>query len=94
VRHERQGPGRAEKSERVKEESKRDTDPMAEALRDMLAKPYTADVKKGPFAVSTVKIPTEVWDRLDWLSKVSKKPKQEIIAEALKTHFQQILKAR
>lgn len=81
-------------SKRSPDESQGTGDPMAEALNEMLAKPYTADAKKGPFTVSTVKIPTEVWERLGWLSAVSERPKQEIIADALKTHFRQVLKVR
>src|SRR5262245_40642193 len=31
--------------------------PLASAVREMLSEPYTSDPKKGPFTVSTVKIP-------------------------------------
>jgi hypothetical protein len=60
----------------------------------MLARPYTSDPRKGPFTVSTVKIPTEVWERLGWLSAWAGQPKQEIIADALREHFVRILKDR
>jgi hypothetical protein len=67
---------------------------IAEAVRAMLARPYTSDPRKGPFTVSTVKIPTEVWERLGWLSAWAGRPKQEIIADALREHFMRILKDR
>lgn len=66
-------------------------DPLRLAVRELLARPYTADPKLGPFTVSTVKIPTEVWERLGWVSTLSGRPKQEILAEALKDHFEKIL---
>lgn len=69
-------------------------DPMAEAVRTMLGRPYAADPEKGPFTVSTVKIPAEVWDRLGWLSKWTGRAKQDIIADALKDHFAKVVKGR
>ena len=70
------------------------SNPMADAVWQMLQQPYTADVRKGPFTVSTVKIPTEVWERLGWVSTLTGQAKQEIITEALKSHFETVLKAR
>jgi hypothetical protein len=67
--------------------------PLAQAMREMLAKPYTSDPKKGPYTVSTVKIPTEIWERLGWAAALTDRPKQEIIAEALKEHFATILRS-
>ena len=70
------------------------SNPMADAVWAMLRQPYTADARKGPFTVSTVKIPTEVWGRLGWVATLTGQPKQEIITDALKTHFETVLKAR
>jgi hypothetical protein len=67
---------------------------MAEAVLAMLSRPYTSDLGKGPFTVSTVKVPTEVWERLGWVSAWTGRPKQEIIADALKDHFAKVLKGR
>jgi hypothetical protein len=67
---------------------------IADAVRAMLARPYTSDPRRGPFTVSTVKVPTEVWERLGWLSAWTGRPKQEIIADALREHFVRILKDR
>ena len=67
-------------------------DPLATAVRKMLSQPYKADPKKGPFTVSTVKIPTEVSERLGWVATLTGKPKQEILAEALKDYFAKVLK--
>lgn len=68
------------------------SDPMTAAVRELLSKPYTDDPLKGPVTVSTVKIPTEVWQRLGWIATLTKRTKQEIISEALKAHFEQFLK--
>src|SRR5262245_720448 len=65
---------------------------IGEAVRTMLAQPYSSDPGKGPFTVSTVKIPTEIWERLCWVSAWTARPKQEIIADALKDHFVKFLK--
>jgi hypothetical protein len=67
---------------------------MAEAVRAMLARPFTSDPRKGPFTVSTVKIPTEVWERLGWLSAWAGRPKQEILADALREHLRTFFKGR
>jgi len=66
--------------------------PLDQAVRELLARPYTADPKRGPFTVSTVKIPTEVWERLGWVAAVTGRPKQEILADALKDHFDRLLR--
>jgi hypothetical protein len=66
--------------------------PLIQAMREMLGKPYTLDPKGGPYTVSTVKIPTEVWERLGWAASLTERPKQEIIAEALKEYFAKILR--
>jgi predicted DNA-binding protein len=58
----------------------------------MLARPYAADPKKGPSTVSTVKIPTEVSERLGWVATLTGKAKQEILTEALKDYFHKVLK--
>ena len=67
-------------------------DPMANAVRGMLSQPYTADPKRGPFTVSTVKIPTEISERLGWVAALTGKAKQEILADALKDYFAKVLK--
>lgn len=67
-------------------------DPLAAAVRQMLSRPYTADPKKGPFTVSTVKIPTEISERLGWVATLTGKAKQEILADALKDYFAKVLK--
>jgi hypothetical protein len=71
-----------------------ETDPIAEAVRTLLARPYAATAEKGPFTVSTVKIPAEVWERLSWLSKWTGRAKQDIIADALREHFAKVLRGR
>ena len=65
---------------------------LANAVLDMLSQPYTADPKKGPYTVSTVKIPTEVSERLGWVATLIGRPKQEILTEALKDYFAKVQK--
>lgn len=67
-------------------------DPLAAAVRQMLSRPYTADPRKGPFTVSTVKIPTEVSERLGWVATLTGQAKQEILADALKDYFAKVLR--
>lgn len=66
--------------------------PLAQAVRELLARPYTSDPRRGPFTVSTVKVPTEVWERLGWVATLTGRHKQEILADALKDHFDKILR--
>lgn len=74
------------------EKEEEPTDPLAVAVRDLLGKPYSANSDKGPFTVSTVKIPSEVWERLGWVSKLIGRTKQDIISEALKGYFRTVAK--
>lgn len=67
-------------------------DPIASAVKELLARPYPSDVAKGAVTVSTVKIPSEVWERLGWASKLLGQTKQDIISDALKDYFRKLLK--
>jgi hypothetical protein len=84
--------GARTKAEDSEDESLETGNPLAKAVRDMLSQPYTADPKRGPFTVSTVKIPTEISERLGWVSALTGKAKQEILADALKDYFTKVLK--
>lgn len=68
--------------------------PMELAILEMLRKPYAAETAKGPFTVTTVKIPGEVWERLGWAASLTGRAKQDIIAEALKQWFADLVKGR
>jgi hypothetical protein len=68
--------------------------PMERALLQMLSQPYASDPGKGPFTVTTVKIPTELWERLGWVSSLTGKTKQDIISEALRERFEKVVKER
>jgi hypothetical protein len=94
-------PGKAELPARKKHrrESEREAEhdaanPMERALLEMLARPYDSDVTKGPFTVTTVKIPSDLWERLGWLSQVTGQTKQEIIALALQDRFEKVGKGK
>jgi hypothetical protein len=71
-----------------------EADPIAEAVRALLARPYAEHPGRGRFTVSTVKIPAEVWERLGWLAKWTGRAKQDIIADALREHFEKVLRGR
>lgn len=58
------------------------------AILDLLEKPYSVNPLEGPFTVSTLKIPTVISERLGWVSSLTGRPKQEIVAEALKLYFE------
>lgn len=61
-------------------------------MRELLGKPYSSSSDRGPFTVSTVKMPSEVWERLGWVSKLIGRTKQDIISEALKGYFRAVSK--
>ena len=53
--------------------------------------PTRARGARVPVTVSTVKIPTEVWERLGWVAAITGRTKQDLIAEALKGYFRVVL---
>ena len=67
-------------------------DPMADAVRRLLAAPYADGAGRGAVTASTVKLPTEVWERLGWVAKLSGRHKQDVITDALKRYFEHVLK--
>jgi hypothetical protein len=85
-------PATRTKDEEPADDSVATDDPLAAAVRQMLSRPYTADPRRGPFTVSTVKMPTEVSERLGWVATLTGKAKQEILAEALKDYFAKVLR--
>ncbi|HEY7309561.1 MAG TPA: hypothetical protein VH643_09410 [Gemmataceae bacterium] len=66
-------------------------DPMRAAVKELLSRPYSTE-RKAPLTVSSVKMPTEVWERLGWAAKLSGQNQQDIIADALKDYFQKMLR--
>lgn len=57
----------------------------------MLAQPYPADMDEGVMTVTSVKIPKPIWERLEYARTLTKKDKQDIIAEALRLYFDRIV---
>jgi predicted DNA-binding protein len=57
-----------------------------------LSRPYSSGPQKVPLTVSSVKMSNEVWERLGWAAKLTGQTQQDIIAEALKDHFQKLLR--
>jgi hypothetical protein len=64
--------------------------PVREAMRQALMQSYSADLSKGPSTATTIRIPTEIWERLDMASTLENQTKQDIIAEALKQYLKKI----
>lgn len=64
--------------------------PVHEAMRQMLRAPYSGDLNKGPATATTIRVPTEIWERLDMASTLESQTKQDIIAEALKQYLKKI----
>jgi len=54
------------------------------AILQVLAEPFIGDPLKGPFTVTTVKVPTVIWERLALFAQLTGEHKQEILAKALK----------
>ncbi|MEP7273515.1 MAG: hypothetical protein ABI882_18605 [Acidobacteriota bacterium] len=64
--------------------SPRAADPVRQAIIQVLSQPLPADTLKGPFTVTTVKVPTVIWERLALFAQLTGEHKQEIFAKALK----------
>jgi hypothetical protein len=60
------------------------TDPVRQAILQVLSQPFQGDPLKGPFTVTTVKVPTVIWERVALFSQLTGENKQEILAKALK----------
>jgi predicted DNA-binding protein len=57
----------------------------------MLGMPYPEDMAEGMMTVTSVKIPKPIWERLEYARTLTKKDKQDIIAEALRLYFDRIV---
>jgi uncharacterized protein (DUF4415 family) len=64
--------------------------PVREAMRQALRQSYSPDLSKGPSTATTIRIPTEIWERLDMASRLEGQTKQDLIAEALKQYLKKI----
>lgn len=65
--------------------------PLEDALRAMLAQPYPEDLRKGPFIVTSMKLQADVAERLGYAASLTKRPKQDIVSEALRLYFERLL---
>ena len=66
-------------------------DPVRQAMLGMLAMPYPDDMAEGAMTVTSVKIPKPVWERLEYARTITRKDKQDIIADALRIYFELIV---
>ncbi len=82
------------RSSRQKTNDDEQKNPLNEVLIQLLAKPYESETKSGPFTSTTVKIQTELWERLGHASALTNLPKQEILAEALRDYFRKMVKGQ
>ncbi len=64
--------------------------PFHSAMLSLLAQPYETDVRKGPYTVSTMKIPTALVERLGWVSTLTGQTKQELVAEAIRDYLEKV----
>lgn len=87
-------PKQARRNTRQKEDGDERKNQLNEALIQLLAKPYDSESKSGPFTSTTVKIQTELWERLGYASTFTALPKQEILAEALRDYFRKLVKGQ
>lgn len=62
----------------------RATDPVRQAILQVLSQPFQGDPLKGPYTVTTVKVPTAVWERLALYAQLTGEHKQDILAKALR----------
>lgn len=67
------------------------SDPVRQAMLGMLALPYPQDMHEGLMTVTSVKIPKPIWERLEYARALTKKDKQDIIADALRIYFDLIV---
>jgi len=68
-----------------------EVDPVRQAMLGMLAMPYPEDMDEGGMTVTSVKIPKPIWERLEYARTLTKKDKQDIIADALRIYFELIV---
>jgi len=66
-------------------------DPVHQAMLGMLSLPYPDDMAEGAMTVTSVKIPKPIWERLEYARTLTKKDKQDIIADALRIYFELIV---
>jgi len=66
-------------------------DPVHQAMMGMLSLPYPDDMAEGAMTVTSVKIPKPIWERLEYARTLTKKDKQDIIADALRIYFELIV---
>jgi hypothetical protein len=85
-------PPTGKQSRREPAQAEQERDSISVAVREYLARPYTNEAGKGPMSACTVKMPSEVWERLGWAAKLTGQAKQDIIRDALKDYFRKLLK--
>src|SRR5262245_16045924 len=59
-------------------------------LLQLLKTPFQNELSKGPFQAATVRMPIEVWRRIDWVAALTGRKKQDIIGEALVAYLERL----
>lgn len=62
--------------------------PLQDAILQLLVAPYPAMLSRGPFTVTSIKIHSEIWNRVGLAATLTGRPKQEILAEALLVYLE------
>lgn len=63
---------------------------VRQTMLEVLTQPYESDLVKGPTTATTLRIPTEIWERLGMASSITGRTKQDLVSEAVKIHLESI----
>lgn len=66
------------------------TDPIKRGYWSVIRQPLSANYRRGPFTTSSVRVSTEVWDRLKAIKAFLGKDQQDILADALADYFEKV----
>lgn len=62
------------------------------AMLNALLGPYETDLIKGATTATTLRLPTELWERLGMASAITGKTKQDLVSDALQIHLRKVAK--
>jgi hypothetical protein len=65
-------------------------DPIKNGEWQVVQRPLSTSYRKGPFTTSSVRVPTEVWDRLKVVKNFLGVDQQDILADALADYFDKV----
>lgn len=62
------------------------------AMLNTLLGPFESDLVKGATTATTLRLPTELWERLGMASAITGKTKQDLVSDALQIHLRKVAK--